>query len=503
MLPVIRSVVARDGWTLEFTGERVGPPAGFHPLADAWADIVAVEGALHVAPGTPILLRPDGEPDYRVTAFFTRSLEFDRLATTAKATYATELKNWLNFLHAVGEIEWDEATGDWFRRYRMWRLVARENPSRVTPATFAKCVPALRMFYEWAVDEGYALEIPLPKRLSAHSTGGVPKDRRATRDRWVMPETYAMWRNVGLRNRMAEFSDASAVVATRTTSPGTRDRNQLRNVAFTDLALTTALRNREVAHLLWSELPSSASADAFLPGTLAKGGRERGWSILTPQPFRNVDLYLRTVRRAHVAAGRRSGVYERPGWIVVSGAGVEAGQVVLPGGEVLDVGLFSVEERARLLIETDGGPEPMMVWLTETGVPMDASSWNNVFRKANGRVASEYRRLGVRSAPPRLSAHSLRSTCALFTLVSYVRAIDERLGIDPAEPWVEATYTEAFDHVRELLGHADVATTKQAYLKPVRDFRRMKVLDRSRSLTDMMEWLATESAHVYDPRVDV
>lgn len=487
---------------LAFSGGPASAPEWFHPKVDEWADIEERERTLRVAPRTPILVRPDGEMDYRVTEYLTRCLAFRGLAATSQETYAQEMRSWFSFLAATDDIDWEEATTESFLAYRSWRLFTAENEGRVTPATFKKSIPALKMFYDWAVSKGYVDSSPIPEGAMPRSPGAIPKNAREQRNRWVTPRTYAMWRNVGLLDRAAVLdSDTSEVRADAERVRGARGRNQTRNVAFTDLMLTTALRNRELAHLFVPEVPSRAGEDAILPSTLAKGSRERAWLVLSPVSLTHVDHYIRTVRRAQIRTARGRGRYANDRWILVSSDGAPPASVRMPSGAIRSLETFSMDERPRLLIDNGEGPEPLMLWLNETGEPMDADSWGNVFTKANDRVAAEYRRLGVRTAPPRVTAHSLRFTCALFTLLSFVQVIDERLGLDPVSPWVEANYSEAFDFVREFLGHADERTTKDIYLKPVRDLRRLNGLGGERTLTGLMEFLAQESPLVHDPRV--
>ncbi len=492
------------GWVLAFSGGPASAPEGFHPKVDEWVDIEERERSLYIAPRTPILVRPDGNLDFRVSEYLTRCLNFRGLAPTSQETYAKEMRSWFGFLAASGDIEWDEATQESFLTYRTWRLFTAKNEGRVTPATFKKSIPALKMFYDWAVSKAYIEASPIPEGRLPGTSGAIPKNARESRNRWITPRTYAMWRNVGLLDRAAVLDPATREVRAGTERVrGARGRNQTRNLAFTDLMLTTALRNRELSHLLIPEVPSTAGDEAMLPSTLAKGSRERAWLVLNRVALANVEHYIRTVRRAQVQTARARASYNGDRWIVVSSEGAPAGQVRMPSGAVRGLDTFSVDDRPRLLVDTGAGVEPLMLWLNEMGSPMEAESWGNVFTKANDRVATEYTRLGIRNPPPKVSAHSLRFTSALFTLLSFVQVIDERLGLDPTSPWVEANYSEAFDFVREFLGHANEATTKHIYLKPVRDLRRLNGLGGERTLPSLMEFLAQESPLVYDPRVEV
>ncbi|MFF3343684.1 hypothetical protein [Streptomyces flavidovirens] len=45
----------------------------------------------------------------------------------------------------------------------------------------------------------------------------------------------------------------------------------------------------------------------------------------------------------------------------------------------------TVDERLSLFIEGPAGPEPLWLWLNESGLPFRPTSWEGVFRAANER----------------------------------------------------------------------------------------------------------------------
>lgn len=108
-----------------------------------------------------------------------------------------------------------------------------------------------------------------------------------------------------------------------------------------------------------------------------------------------------------------------------------------------------------------------MLWLNDDGLPMSTSGVEKIFERANDRVLDQCEALGMTPEDiPNLSQHSLRFTFALWQLLALHRRIDERLG-DKPQDYEEERYKVAFDVVRDLLGHADVETTRETYLKPV------------------------------------
>ena len=125
------------------------------------------------------------------------------------------------------------------------------------------------------------------------------------------------------------------------------------------------------------------------------------------------------------------------------------------------VGDLSLSQRRQLFVQGPGGWEPAMVFLGESGVPMDPDSWERVFAQASRRC----HRLGV---PVSCHPHMLRHSFALRMLLTLTHAFDRRMGLTPEErreyrlmfgdPWVL---------VQTLLGHRSPETTRSIYLEPV------------------------------------
>lgn len=495
-------------WILAFTRAVTDVPVHLHPLLDEWRDIDARERRLMFPVETPCLARSDGYFDGRLADFLTHDYRFTSLSAGTRRTYAIEIRLWLDFLGQVMFKEWDEATEDDFGAFRHWRRFSEDNPARVSGATWNKAVAALTVFYRWAVhpNRAYVAASPVPEGVSRETNGGAAaraRDHRESRDKWVVPRTYRMWRDVGLLGYSAQVDPGSNEVIAALYDGSSRGRNDERNAAFTDLMFAAALRRRELASLMVEELPESWSEEGYVPGPLRKGGQGRSWTVIDPWSLRGVQSYVRSTREAAIQRALANGRYaEHDRLIVVAAVDVgTAEDITLLGedGRKWHTRDLDPEARTRLYKRTERGLEPMVTWLSEDGRPMEPRSWNDVFEKANDRVAAEYRRLGRRGRPPRLTPHSLRFTCALFALVAYVRVIDDRLGIDPAQPWVEANYTEAFDFVRDLLGHARVETTKTYYLKPVRDLRRTTMFRESSDVSSVLDLLASRSSLVFDP----
>ena len=120
----------------------------------------------------------------------------------------------------------------------------------------------------------------------------------------------------------------------------------------------------------------------------------------------------------------------------------------------MGVDRLSPGERRRLLVATEQGWEPAMLWLNQHGMPMSVSGWRQVFAEANARCA----RQGVDlSATP----HMLRHSFAVITLELLWRGHIQALG--ELNEGQRLTYQRVFgdplNWVRIRLGHTSVTTT--------------------------------------------
>jgi len=227
---------------------------------------------------------------------------------------------------------------------------------------------------------------------------------------------------------------------------------------------------------------------------VGKGNVFRYYSVVHAIGLESVRDYLRGERRDAVRRGRRAGLYEpKPDRLITELLQTRRGQRVRLGdGRVLDVPGLPDTERGRLLIEGQGGIEPAWLWLQETGEPLRTSSWSDAFDAANRRVSAMRAISGVNSPWVAVTPHSLRFTFALFMLLASIRAIDDELGIGGADAFHARNYSQAFEQVRDLLGHRSSETTRQYYLEPVKGLRASQFL-RGTSISEMWKGLREAS----------
>lgn len=479
-------------WVLTVTGRSPDIDPQFHVLAVKWRNIVERELSRGFTPGMPVLAS-DRCIDRRLNEYFRHGFRRDQM-TTAN-TYAVELRIWLTFLQ-LRDVPWDEARREDVRSFQTWRVYDERNPNRIRPATWNKGWAALRHFYGWALREGWLEHTPVGEQdrlRDPFEAGGYrEKNARGSRDRWLTPAEYLMWRDVGLRGYLAARSETSRIEASLPNDMF-RGRNSARNTAFTDYLLSTGLREQEAGTLLDMEIPASVGDKMPIVG---KGGVFRHYEAMHRSGLESVQAYRDGERRDVIRRAQRAGRYEEVSnrllmLDVVSG-GRRGQRIRLEGGQIIDVVTMTSEERRRLFTVGRDGLEPAALWLTEKGTAMPHVTWNSVFRAANTRVSGARAGLGVRSPWVHVTPHSLRFTFALMVLVAGVRATDEHLGLGSADAFVGKNYSHVFDEVRDLLGHASVKTTEAIYLEPVKGLRRSPLF-RGATVDDVWAGLVAAS----------
>lgn len=293
-------------WLLTQTGTMPRVPASFHPLAAEWQNIADRERKLGIAPGTPVLVAAELVDD-RLNVYFRHSFGRDQMSTAM--TYAFELRQWMAFLGAR-DVRWDEARREDVRAFQSWRVYDEENSSRVTPATWNKGWAALKHFYGWARDEGWVDSDPVGQhdRLRDPSAAGGyrEKNARGSRDRWLTPGEYKMWRDVGFRGYNALVVSGNVVAGLP--NEVFRGRNIARNAAFTDYVLSSGLRLEESGSLLAMEIPASVGDNVPIIG---KGKIFRHYKSLHRSGLDAVQAYVDGERKDVIRRAQRLGRYDQ------------------------------------------------------------------------------------------------------------------------------------------------------------------------------------------------
>ena len=482
-------------WLLYWTARDVVVPQGFLPLLDEWTAIDSRERALSIEAGTPILIDPAGRIDPRL-AYFLRRSRFAFLAEETKHAYAKDYRLFFTFLYQREKC-WDQTDHEDIDDYESWRRRSEDNPRRIGGSKWARELAAFKLLYGWAVAVGHIDRSPVLTHAMRRRDGTVmdvannrPKDVRASNVKWLTPRTFRLWRDIGLRG----------YTAAGLPQPGWRGRNDGRNAAFADLLFDSGLRLREAGCLLTLELPHALEGQVYYEGTVAAAiakRRERMFYV-SASALAGVTTYMATTRRAAIRRAQRQGRYDRmPGVRMVTRIShgrdcrVEWEDRLGRRGEEA-IRLIGERGRRLLFIEGASGLEPLALWLTEGGLPMDYRSWEAVFCAANQRCA----RFGK---PIVTSPHVCRHSFALKMLVTLHRALDQRFGLSREErDDLRKVYGDAFALVKDLLGHRSEQTTRETYLEPLNGIRLATMLEGSEDLDTVLARVAASSRRVMD-----
>lgn len=466
-------------------------------LVGEWCDIDDRERAVGVRDGTPILIDPMMRVDPHLARFLGRS-RFSFLALGTRESYVKDYRLFFTFLWRRGRY-WNEATPDDIDDYEAWRRRAPENPRRIGGAKWARELAAFTLLYGWAVDRGHMTRNPVvyqairrPGRPDVDRPVNQPKDVRCSNVKWVTPRTFRLWRDIGLRG----------YAASGLPQPGWRGRNDGRNAAFADLLFETGLRLREGGCLLTIDIPAAVAGRGYYEAPVAAAiakHRER-MCYIPAAVVEQITAYVVTTRAAAIRRAQREHRYDalttkRIVSTITDGRrrSIEWTDERARAGRA-PVDALGADERRRLFTAGPNGLEPLQLWLTEGGMPMDYRSWEAVFVAAN-------RRCDQLSTSVHLSPHMCRHSFALKMLVTLQRALDVRFGIDGDErEHLKQIYGNVFHLVKDLLGHRSEQTTRNIYLEPVNGIRLAMLLDNNNQddLDQLLGRLASSSSLVLD-----
>ena len=395
-------------WLLFRSGTPRVPGSCSSALLDGWGDLEEREKALGIEPGRPFLLRPDYSPDLDVLRYF-GSAAFRKLAPLSQLGYARNLRVFLSHLESQG-VAWREATEEDLLNYEHWRRRDDDNDERLLGgATFARELAAFRHFFEWQSRRGTIGRSPVTLTTVRRRDGTFgtaarirPFNVRKWEVKWLLPEAYWLWRDVGLRGYTRDGLPESS----------RRERNDQRNVAFADTLWMSGLRRREAGTLLVQELPPLHGYGRLPQGrvgeAVAKGGGRKFW--VSRPALQSIDGYVLSSRAKSVRRAQAEGRYDNvPGLMVALKVNARRHLVYRDehgheGTVALD--LLDASQRRKVFVERHGELEPAMVWLTQAGMPMAYDSWKMMFQTANRRCAAQ----GLEDL--RCYAHMLRHSCA-------------------------------------------------------------------------------------------
>lgn len=480
------------------------------PVLADWEDLARREDDVGIHPGDPILLSPGYRIDDVLSQFLCRS-SFARLAPETKRNYTDDYCLFFDFLWRRGKW-WTEASADDLWDFEDWRTRSPRNPRRVGGARWNRGLAALVRLYEWAEHREHVLVSPVLMRTFTGRHGEVvlvpaasAKNARASDVRWLTPRAFRRWADVGLRGAGVDGLVDS----------GWSGRLGDRNAAFADLLFSSGMRLTEGASLLTVEVPRlQLEGGRYYVGRLARAvtkSRRARTFYASSVVVGEVEGYVESSRARLVRRAQALGQYDGlPVRLVTHETGRRRrllhwrdrdgvmGQTALAEA--------TAKERMMLFVEGTDGPEPLWLWLNESGLPLRPASWEGVFRAANERC--ERVLSPVMNEPPFCTPHMCRHSFALVMLVVLNHVMDRRMGLTPEERRdFRLLYGDPWRMVQDLLGHAQLETTKGIYLAPVADLQLRSLLAdhlpaagpvSEGDLTELFTRLARESEGIQD-----
>ncbi|SPX82480.1 site-specific recombinase XerD [Mycobacteroides abscessus] len=410
----------------------------------------------------PFILGPDGSYDVHLNRFIREMEDLGVRSENTRIAYCTDIMLYCRFLHQSRGRKriWETDSAD-LRAYKSVRLYAADGP-RVSISTWNRSVAALDKWVQWSMYEGLLSAEPF---RYADKMVMTPHGRKKVRVNALVEsvlqqqsltflphEDFTLWRDVGLRGHCPDGSF----------DPRWRGRNGERNALFADLLVCTGMRLSEAASLLVPELPEVGGrriiGDISVSPAVAKRGRGR---VVYARPRVAGDLqhYVRMERDELVQRSRREHIYEMGTATDLLRVRRHSRRALkTASGETFRYAQIDVENRMRLMVvDGCGRPiEPMWLWLSETGLPIRASTWQSVFRRANVRCASFGLDFDVHP-------HTLRHTYAVHMLGLLLRQTVRALGMREDQRLTQAEVKRMLignpmRKLQLLMGHSHEAT---------------------------------------------
>lgn len=358
----------------------------------------------------------DGLPDAELDGFCSYLLAPCRRSAKTWATYANQAAVYIRFLGSQGK-SWKEATRDDLRLYYKVRSTTEFQTGQVLKGqSWNVAAAAIVHLYEYGQETGLVRELPFDYRRS-RSLFGRGGNLTADLVAKVTPEPI----------NFISIQAYKQLWRTRLR----RQRNFQRNLALSDLLVTTGLRISEALSLRTNQIPDPDH----------------------PAYARRVSVTIRVV-----------------------GKGSKPRNVRIPKRILRAIRFYMEDEREDALMALERkahAQETSEVFLSNRGTPLSARSVEKLFQSISSAI-------GVALTP-----HGCRHTFAVYQLEAMIKRMAKNLKE------LRATGADAYrqilhDPLRQLqllLGHAQISTTYQ-YL----DFLEESEDLVESSLADWTDW---------------
>jgi len=423
------------------------------------AEIAAME-SFGLVEGMPFILGEDGSYDHDLNRFFRAAPTMGVRSLNSLRAYARDIVVWLRFLaeRRDGKSLWAVDREDIAAFHRARRLLSPTH--RISAQSWNRSIAALDKLYRWAVEEKLIDKAPFTYRqmwgrTTDGGTVGIAANMareagsRKRNTRFLSLDRYLLFRDVGLRGRLPDGGE----------DPGWCGRNGERNALFAELLVTTGLRLQEGSSLLLAELPAldshpdQRSIPFPIAAATAKGnkGREVRLPLRLLRRLRDYADVERANALDRYALRRRWERIEAP--LMVASHDRRSLRLDDQPSSPIRFNNLNPGERGRLIHRQSR--EPLVLWLTEGGLPMPMAAWEAVFMRASARC----RRFGLDID---VTPHMLRHTFAVHMLTLLLREqmawlLEERAG--RMSPAYRRLIGDPLLKLQRLMGHSRIEST--------------------------------------------
>lgn len=362
-------------------------PKAERSLFKGWADAAAL------LPGRPFFVGDDGLPDLELDGFCNYLVNPNRASPRTWATYANQVFIFLRFMEAQ-EKSWKKATREDLKTYYRVRITGKnQNKPALKGQSWNVAKSALVHLYEYAFEAGYIRELPFKYRRSKAVFFGA-SELTADLTTKTSPEPINF---ISIR----QYKEFWRPIITK-------HQNAQRNIALTDLLISSGLRISEALSIKCSQIPDPDD----------------------PIFFEKKSIKLRVV-----------------------GKGKKPRMVLIPKRVIRSLRFYIEEERQEAINMSRGKRNSSIrnenLFLSKTGSSLSARSVEKYFKKISDKT-------GIRLTP-----HGCRHTFAIYQLESMIKRMTSNL-IEIKKGGADAYRQILNDPLRQLqllLGHAHITTT--------------------------------------------
>jgi len=389
-------------------------------------DAAAMFQRLGVDVGQRFVLGPDGSYDFQFNRCIRELPDWGVRSDNGISGYCTDLMLLCRYLHEArgGKTIW-QIDGSDLRAYKRARLESEDPDQQIKGVSWTRAVAALEKWVRWSLAEGILTAEPFRYIDKTVLTPTGARTIRVNLDaeadvqpdpiRFVDHEDYLLWRDVGLLGFLPDG----------TPDPGWRGRNGVRNALFADLLVCTGMRLGEASSLLVSELPPLApgKGDVHVSGAIAKRRKARV-VYMRRRVLRELHHYLAIERDELVQRRRMQGAYQETDSPLLVRRATRQAVLVAGARKAWAYSKLDMSKRQRLMsVDSHGRPAgPLWLWLGEGGQPLQSSTWQSAFRRANERCA----KFGIDFD---VHPHTLRHTFAVHMLGLLLRQTIRAMGL--------------------------------------------------------------------------